>query len=174
MQMSRSSESGFSLVETLVSMLVLTVGVLGLSQAFISGVQKSTSSPYEVLATQKAAEAIESVFAARDSHTIAWAQMKNAADGGVFVGVATPMKLAGADGIVNTTDDGAVESFVFPGPDGYVGTADDKTLTLDGFTRQITIVELSSYLRQITVTITYPANGQTKSYAVTALISQYA
>ena len=153
------SESGFSLVETLVSMLVLTVGVLGLSQAFVSGVQKSISAPYEVLATQKAAEAVESVFAARDSHTISWAEMKNAADGGVFL---------------NTSDDGAVESFTFPGPDGYVGTGDDKVLTLDGFTRKIEIVELSGFLRQITVTITYPANGQTKTYAVTALISQYA
>ena len=47
-------------------------------------------------------------------------------------------------------------------------------LTLDDFTRKIEIVELSGFLRQITVTITYPANGQTKTYAVTALISQYA
>ena len=46
--------------------------------------------------------------------------------------------------------------------------------TLDGFTRKIEIVELSGFLRQITVTITYPATGQTKTYAVTALISQYA
>jgi prepilin-type N-terminal cleavage/methylation domain-containing protein len=174
MQTSIRLESGFSLIETMVSMLVLTVGVLGLSQAFISGVQKSSSSPFEVLATQKAAEAVESVFAARDSHTIAWAQMKNIGDGGVFVDAATTMNLAGADGIVNTIDDGAVESFVFPGPDGMVGTGDDKTLTLDNFTRKIAIVELSGFLREITVTITYPANGQTKTYAVTALISQYA
>ena len=174
MQTSRQTESGFSLVETLVSILILTVGVLGLSQAFINGVQKSSSSPYEVLATQKASEAVESVFAARDSHTVTWAQMKNVADGGVFLNVATDMKVAGADGILNTADDGAVESFVLPGMDGLVGTADDKTLTLAGFTRKIVIVELSGFLREITVTITYPANGQTKTYAVTALISQYA
>ena len=174
MQTSRQTESGFSLVETLVSILILTVGVLGLSQAFISGVQKSSSSPYEVLATQKASEAVESVFAARDSHTITWAQMKNVADGGVFLNAPTDMKVAGADGILNTADDGAVESFVLPGMDGMVGTADDKTLTLAGFTRKIVIVELSGFLREITVTITYPANGQTKTYAVTALISQYA
>ncbi len=174
MQTSIGSQSGFSLIETMVSMLVLSVGVLGLSQAFISGVQKASSAPYEVLATQKAAEAVESVFAARDSHTITWAQMKNMADGGVFANAATPMKVAGADGIVNTSDDGDVESFLFPGPDGQAGTGDDKTLTLDGFTRKITIVELSGFLREVTVTITYPANGQTKTYTVTALISQYA
>ena len=168
------SESGFSLVETLVSMMVLTVGVLGLTQAFVQGVQKSTSSPYEVLATQKAAEAIESVFAARDSHTISWAQMKNIAQGGVFVGAATSMKTSGADAVLNTIDDGPVESFQFPGPDGMIGTPDDKTLVLNDFTRKIEIVELNGFLRQITVTITYPANGQTKTYTVTALISQYA
>jgi type II secretory pathway pseudopilin PulG len=168
------SESGFSLVETLVSILILTVGVLGLTQAFVSGVQKSTSAPYEVLATQKAAEAIESVFAARDSHTIPWAQMKNAAQGGVFLNIATGMTTSGTDGILNTSDDGPVEVFVYPGPDGYIGTIDDKTLTLNDFTRKIEIVELSGFLRQITVTITYPANGQTKTYTVTSLISQYA
>lgn len=168
------SDSGFSLIETMVSILILTVGVLGLTQAFISGVQKSTSAPYEVLATQKAAEAVESVFAARDSHTITWAQMRNAAQGGVFLNTATAMTTAGNDGILNTADDGAVEVFIFPGPNGLVGDSDDKTLTLNGFTRKIEIIDLSAYLRQITVTVTYPANGQTKTYTVTSLISQYA
>lgn len=174
MQTSRHLESGFSLVETLVSILILTVGVLGLTQAFVAGVQKTTSAPYEVLATQKAAEAVESVFAARDSHTITWLQMKNMGQGGVFKDVATGMTLAGTDGILNTADDGVVESFVYPGRDGVVGTADDKVVTLNDFTRQIRIIELSAYLREVTVTITYPANGQTKTYTVTALISQYA
>ncbi|MEP7117238.1 MAG: prepilin-type N-terminal cleavage/methylation domain-containing protein [Acidobacteriota bacterium] len=174
MQTFRHSASGFSLVETLISILILTVGVLGLSQAFVSGLQKSTSAPYEVLATQKAAEAVESVFAARDSHTISWAEMKNVADGGVFLNTATAMKVAGPDGILNTADDGAIESFLLPGLDGLVGTGDDKTLTLSGFTRKIVIVELSGFLREITVTITYPANGETKTYTVTSLISQYA
>lgn len=174
MTMANNNESGFSLVETMVSILVLSVGVLGLSQAFVSGVRKANGSPYEVLATQKAAEAIESVFAARDSHTISWAQMKNVANGGVFLNVATQMKSAGADGIVNTADDGAVETFLLPGKDGTVGNADDRTFSLEGFTRKIVIVELSGFLREITVTITYPAEGQTKTYTVTALISQYA
>ncbi len=174
MQTSPHSASGFSLIETMISILILTVGVLGLTQAFISGVQKSTSAPYEVLATQKAAEAVESVFAARDSHTITWAQMRNAGQGGVFVNSATAMTTAGNDGILNTSDDGPVEVFVYPGPDGIIGTLDDKTLTLAGFTRKIEIVDLSAFLRRITVTVTYPANGQTKTYTVTSLISQYA
>jgi prepilin-type N-terminal cleavage/methylation domain-containing protein len=172
--MARHLESGFSLVETMVAILVLSVGVLGLSQAFVAGVQKAMSSPYEVLATQKAAEAIESVFAARDSHTIPWARLRNAEEGGVFLGTATPLTTAGADGVLNTADDGDVESFTFPGPDGYVGTQDDKTLTLDAFTRRIRIAELSPFLRNVTVTITYPVNGVTKTYEITALISQYA
>jgi hypothetical protein len=153
---------------------VLSVGILGLSQAFVVGVQKALSSPFEVLATQKAAEAIESVFAARDSHTITWAQMKNVSDGGVFIGAAAAMKVAGNDGMLNTIDDGVIESYTFPGPDGYVGTPDDKTLTLDTFTRQIEIVALTPFIRHVTVTITYPVNGVSKNYQVTALISQYA
>ena len=47
MPTSPHSNAGFSLIETMISILILTVGILGLSQAFISGVQKSSSAPYE-------------------------------------------------------------------------------------------------------------------------------
>jgi prepilin-type N-terminal cleavage/methylation domain-containing protein len=115
MQTSMRSESGFSLIETMVSMLVLSVGVLGLSQAFISGVQKSSSSPYEVLATQKAAEAVESGACGATAHHQLGAHeeperrrrlpRRGDAD-----------ETSGNDGIVNTADDGAVESFIYPVP----------------------------------------------------------
>ena len=51
-------------------MAILSVAALGMAGIFTQGMQKTASSPGELLATQKAAEAIESVFSARDSHTI--------------------------------------------------------------------------------------------------------
>src|SRR6202011_4699378 len=102
-----------------------------------------------------ATEAIESVFSARDSHMVTWAQLRNVSDGGIFLNGPQPLKVAGPDGVVNTADDGRVEAIVLPGPDQQLGTADDVTQTLDGFTREIQIVDLSADLRSVTVTITY-------------------
>ena len=57
-----SSERGFSLVETIVAVGVLSVGLLGGAAVLTQGMQRLSSSPGDVLTTQKAAEAIESVF----------------------------------------------------------------------------------------------------------------
>ena len=62
-------------------MLVLTVGAIGMAATFIQGMRMAASSPTELVATQKAAEAIESVFSARDSHTIKWDELRNADTG---------------------------------------------------------------------------------------------
>lgn len=171
---SRTSQSGFSLMETMFAISILSVGALGMAGVFSQGMQKTTSSPGELTATQKAAEAIESVFSARDSHSITWDQLRNEAYGGIFKNGPTPLTVAGPDGVVNTHDDGGVESVDLPGPDQRLHTADDVTKILTGFTREIAITDLSVDLRSITVTITYSVNGQTRSYVLTALISSFA
>ena len=70
----RTAIAGFSLIETMISILILSVGVLGLSQAFISGVQQvGRARPSRCWPRRRRPRPIESVFAARDSHTITWA-----------------------------------------------------------------------------------------------------
>jgi prepilin-type N-terminal cleavage/methylation domain-containing protein len=172
--MKTHSQSGFSLVETMFAIGVLSVAALGMAGIFAQGMQKTASSPGELLATQKAAEAIESVFSARDSHLITWAQLRNDSQGGIFKSGALPLTTDGPDGVVGTADDGPVESVVLPGPDQRLGTADDVTVTLSGFTRQITITDISTDLRSITVTVTFKSGPTTRSYTLTALISTFA
>jgi Tfp pilus assembly protein PilV len=172
--MNTRTEAGFSLIETMFAIGVLSVAALGMAGIFAQGMQKTASSPGELLATQKAAEAIESVFSARDSHSITWTQLRNVSQGGIFLDGAKPMTTDGPDGVVGTADDGPVESVVLPGPDQQLGTADDKTVTLSAFTRQIAIADISTDLRSITVTITYKSGATTRSYTLTALISTFA
>jgi type II secretory pathway pseudopilin PulG len=174
------SESGVSLIETMIAMLILTVGAMGMASVFLQGAHSAASSPAELVATQKAAEAVESVFSARDAHTIKWDQLRNA-DKGIFVKNPQSMLVAGDDGILGTVDDGkaggqtgVLESAVLPGPDGRIGTPDDRTETLRGFTREIRISDLSDDLRLITVIISYPAGGTTRSYTLTSYISAVA
>jgi type II secretory pathway pseudopilin PulG len=181
-----NSESGVTLVEVLIAMCVLTVGAIGMASVFLYGIQAASSSPNELAATQKAAEAIESVFSARDSHTLEWDEIQNKVTGGpgIFVAGQTDMYVAGVDGILQTLDDGApanpgddkvVESWELPGPDGNLATpADNVTVELAGFKREVIITGLTDNLREIKVVISYPAGSTTRTYTLTALISAFA
>ena len=170
----RGSSAGFSLIETIVAVGVLTTGAVGLAGVFATGMQRTVSSPAELLATQKASGAIESVFSARDSHKLTWAQLRNVSDGGIFLNGPQPLKVDGPDGVVNTADDGAVETFHLPGRDQVIGTPDDVTQTLDKYTREIRILDLSPDLRSVVVTVTYGTGPTTRSYSLTAYISDFA
>lgn len=174
MRISLRSEAGTSLVETIVAVGVLTVGALGMAGVLTHGMQLMTGSPGDLVATQKASEAIESVFSARDSHIITWAHIRNVNQGGVFLVGGQSLKLAGDDGLINTADDGAIETVTYPGPDGLPGGGDDVVETLDRYSREITITDLSVDLRSITVTVTYQSGAGTRTYVLTTYISNYA
>jgi prepilin-type N-terminal cleavage/methylation domain-containing protein len=180
--MKTSSQKGFSLIEVMFSLGVLTTGVLGAAAVMSAGMQNLSSSPGDVIVTQKAAQAIEAVFAARDSHKVTWAQIRNirggtGTDNGIFLDGAQPLKLSGSDGLVNTADDSAnIETIPLPGPDHVLGTVDDKEIVLSGFTREIAIRDVtgeSGQLRNITVTVVYQNGTTRRTYKLTTYISAY-
>jgi prepilin-type N-terminal cleavage/methylation domain-containing protein len=181
-------DDGFSLLEVMVAMLLLMVGLLGLAQTFYVGMSVVGTSSTQVVAREKAREAIESVHTARDTKVITWAQIRNttapacttagttAAAGGRFVvAPVTGMLSAGPDGLVNTIDDVNVEKTA--GNDGIMGTADD--VELRGFTRTISICDVDSNpnLREITVVIGFPGSGavglRQRTYTLRTYISRY-
>jgi hypothetical protein len=170
----RSGEAGFSLAEAVVALGLLAGGLLGVGAVLAAGVQKLADGPLDLVAKQKATEAIETVFTARDTRTATWAQLANVAAGGVFVNGAQPMKMAGPDGLINTADDGALEALILPGRDGILGNADDRLVPLTQFTRQIQITNVSATLRQITVTITFQTANGTRRYTLSTMISSFA
>jgi type II secretory pathway pseudopilin PulG len=172
------SSSGFSLVETIVSVGVLTVGLLGGIAIMTRGINVVTSAPRDLIATQKAAEAIESVFTARDTRLLTWAQIRNVVgqdnDGGVFLDGDRGMRVPGPDGLVNTSDDGPIEYIVTaPGPDGEFETEDDEVERLDAFKRRIEITDVQQNLRQVKVTITYSVGAETKTYELVTYVSNF-
>jgi hypothetical protein len=186
-----SSQAGSSLVEVLLAIGVLTVGMVGAAGVLTQGMEKLVSSPGDVVATQKAAEAIEAVFSARDNHKLTWSQIRNrygysGSDGGVFYDGPLSLKVAGADGLVNTSDDGAIETSILPGPDQLLGTSDDTTVTLTGYTREIQVRDVANEplncgtvtvpctLRSIKVIITFRSGSVNRTYTLTTYISNYA
>lgn len=176
-----ATEKGFSLVEVVIALAVLTTAVLGAAAVMAAGMQNLSSSPGDVIVTQKAAQAVEAVFAARDSHKLTWNQIRNVrggtgADAGVFLDGPQPLKLPGSDGLVNTEDDSDdIETVPAAGPDHQLNTDDDRDIVLNGFTREISIRDVSgnSQLRAVTVTVIYQ-NGSTKrTYTLVTYISAY-
>jgi len=167
-------QAGFTVVEVLVAAVILSVGLLTMAYTFTVGFSMVLTAQEDTVARQKAREAIESVLTARNTETLTYAQIANISQGGVFIDGFTGLTVAGADGLVNTVDDGAVETIINPGPDGFLGTADDIVMILSGYERQVAISTLSPILRQITVTIRYRTPpGLQRQVRLTCYVSPY-
>jgi prepilin-type N-terminal cleavage/methylation domain-containing protein len=178
--MMRDEQSGFSLVESLIAVSILSFGMLAIALAFLQGTTQLSGAHLDVLAREKAAEAIESVFTSRDTRTIQWTQIRNVdggtgTDGGIFIDGARPLSRPGPDGLINTADDDVnLEVLVQPGADGLLGTADDVQRPLTEFTREVVIRDVGLTLRRLTVVIRYRVGDAPREYSITTLISSYA
>ena len=173
--------NGFSLIEVMVAMLILTVGLLSLVGVAAVGVQRVGQSSPMLIAREKAREAIESVHTARDTGELAWGKIQNTAAGGVFLSGAQSLKMSGTDGLVNTSDDGAIETLRTAGLDNILNNSDDIITTLIDYTREILITPLNRdgtgvldpNLRQIQVIVRYKTDASWKTYSITTYISSY-
>lgn len=181
----RHDSSGFSLIETVVAMGILATGLLGLAGVFTLGMAHMATSSANLVAREKAREAVESVHTARDTRTITWCQIYNVsstrtadcagASAAVFLDGAQGIKDAGDDGLVGTADDGSVEKQA--GVDGIMGTTDDVSMT--NYTRTIVITNVSegspavvnANLKQIVVTVNYSVGPIRRTYTLTTFVS---
>jgi prepilin-type N-terminal cleavage/methylation domain-containing protein len=170
----RGNQSGFTLVETLMSIVLLSGGLLALASAFAQGMIIMASSHPHQIAKEKASEAIESVFTSRDTRIITWARIRNVSQGGIFLDGPQQLRGQGPDGLVNTADDATQECETLPGPDNRLGTTDDIAVPLSGFTREVEIRDIGTNLRQIRVIITYQIGHLTRQHQLVAYISSFA
>ncbi|HEY4841144.1 MAG TPA: prepilin-type N-terminal cleavage/methylation domain-containing protein [Terriglobales bacterium] len=190
----RKAEAGFSLLEVVISMAILTVGMVSLLGVFGLAMATTQTSQQDMIAKQLANEAYESIMTARNTSQMNWDNIQNvnstncpetgAASCGIFLSGLQPMYNSGADGIFGTADDAASgeETIQDPGPDGVFQTADDTFIPLTGYQRQITILplydsggNLISTLRSTTITVQYqtPQTQTPKSYSLNSFISEF-
>ena len=178
-------QRGFSLLEVVISMAILTIGLVSLAGVFGLAMASTQESQEDLIAKQLANEAVESIITARNTAQVTWDSIQNVADGGIFVnGFQQAYKPAG-DGIIGTADDIAGAQYITitePGPDGVYGTADDIFLPLSNYRRQIQIQPVTdangnvvATLRAINVTVQYntPRTRVPKNYVLTSFISQF-
>ena len=176
----------------MISIAIMGIGILTLVATFATAVGSTQNAQLNLIAREKTLQALESVYTARNTQQISFAQIANISSGGIFTNGPTQLLAAGPDGLVNTADDlnfaasgpcvAGPECVVLPGPDGILGTADDVGMSLANFTRAITISPVlnsdgSIYpnLMQVNVTVTYTSGTSTvpRIYTVDALISAF-
>jgi len=155
-------------------MVVLLIGLIGVMALFGHTIIALGFAQQNLIAKQKAREAMESIFTARNTAQVSFDQIRNVSDGGVFLDGLQPLNDPGPDGLVGTSDDGSIETMRLAGKDGLLGTPDDEARPLTGFRRQIQLSSISAEMRQITITLRYSGKqGFTRNYQVVSYISPY-
>ena len=199
MKQTRSRQSGFTIIETMIAIAIMSIGILTLIAAFATAVTATQNAQENLIARQKTLEAMESVYTARNTQQLSFSSVANVSNGGIFLDGIQPIWCAGSSGIYGTASFGGYtgdtacpataqcpagpQCVVLPGPDGILGTADDVGMSLGNFNRQIQIgtvleadgVTINPNLKQVTVTVNYYASGSTvaHAYTVNALISAF-
>ena len=125
-----NSESGVTILEMVVAMLVLTVGLLGLAASIGYAVNVSNKGRNITNTKLLVVSCLEQIETLRNTQQLTFAQIANVGDPGLatgnFAGFPTgfqPVSInPGPDGIFGTADD-----LINAGPDNTYGTADDFT-----------------------------------------------
>src|ERR1700733_13631598 len=178
-QRKNQTQSGFTLIEVMIAIAVMTIGILAVMASFATAIAATASAQEDLIARHKALDAMESIYTARNSQQLPFASINNVANGGIFLSGAQRLQCSGPDGLVGTADDvpctapdtgaacpGGVECLVLPGADGVLGTADDVTQSLGNFTRTITFNQVllpsgavNANLIAVTVSLSYTKPG---------------
>ena len=187
----KKTQQGFTLIECMISMVILVIGLLSLLGVFGIAMASTQTSQENNTAKQLANEAMEGILTARETANISWPQINNTGSGGIFLPGFNPIWNPGLDGIIDTADDAAsgFQTLELPGPNGIFANncnppaaGPDTCLPLTNFQRQIQIGPVQDQfgntiatLRAVTITIQYttPQLKFPKQYVLNTFISPY-
>jgi prepilin-type N-terminal cleavage/methylation domain-containing protein len=166
---SRTIENGFTLLEVVVAILILTIGLIGTATAITYALQFSTLSKNLTSAKLIIVSSIEEIESLRNTQQLGYKQIENAGkvdntySPNFFTGFTTDFQPIstnpGPDGVNGTADD-----LRDAGADKKYGTADDfenPALARGGYSRQIEITNLAgtTTLKKIQIKVRYPASN---------------
>jgi type II secretory pathway pseudopilin PulG len=176
-------ERGMSMVEVMISAFIIMVALLGFAMTMVQGISAVYFTQEQLIAKQKAREALESVFTARSTQNITFNQIQNDnIPGGLFLVGFQAVRGMGIDGIANTADDAAtnIEALTLPGNDGVLGTADDQTLPLTNYQRKLTVGNVLDTdgnvdpdIRRIDSEVRFKTNNVWRSVTVNSFVSRF-
>ena len=173
----RRSEGGFSLLEMVVAMVIVTIGLLGVASAISYALMASNRGRNITNSKMLIVSVLEQMETLRDTGQLHFNEISNSqVVGSTFTGFPTtflPVSTTpGPDGVFGTADD-----LTNAGPDRVYGTGDDfpdPTLARPNVTRQILISTLpdNDYLKKIQVTLrSFPNGGETTELVCTGYLN---
>lgn len=185
----RKTQQGFSLIEVMISMVILVIGLVSLLGVFGMAMATTQTAQENATAKQLANEAMEGILTARETANVTWTQIQNTGQGGIFLPGFNPIYNPGVDGIIDTADDAAsgMQTLDLPGPTGVFagncpGPGPDTCVSLANFKRQIEILVVNDSLGnpiqslhevKITIQYTTPQLQVPKQYVLDTFISPY-
>ena len=150
-----SPEAGFSIIDVMIAIVILTIGILGTLSALTTSVILNRSQQQQLQARQYAASTMESIMAIKETAAnntvlgtagkqLSWDNIGNVGTNsvngvpqGIFLIGANDIKNgAGLDQVYGTADDAGA------GPDQIFGTADDDNSVVPNFQRTIVITDI--------------------------------
>lgn len=167
---SSKSEAGFTLIEAVIAIFVVTIGLIGTVAAITYALEFGSISRNVTTAKSVIVASIEEVETLRNARRLDFKQVANV---GAVNNVGTPNRFngftngfqavsqnPGEDGVNGTDDD-----FISSGADEVFGTPDDfedLSLVRGGYDRRIEITNLSDSLKEVVITVQYLGRaGQT-------------
>lgn len=161
------NENGFSLIEAVVAIFIITIGLLGTAAAITYSLEFGAVSRNVGNAKLLIVSTIEEIESLRNTRRLDFKQIANTGSvdnsgtpnsfGGFSTGWKEISTEPGPDG-VNGTDDDLRRA----GPDNTYGTGDDfndPALVRSGYVREIVITNLNPTLKKVVINIRYYGAG---------------
>jgi type II secretory pathway pseudopilin PulG len=180
--MKHRSEAGFSYVDVMIAIVILSVGILALMSGIAGAVIQSKGQETQLLAKQVASSTMESVMSLKetDPNRLGWITVGN-------VGTNWDPVLGVYRGIFVTGEQNVRED---AGPDQVIGTADDTGAVIPGMTRQIVITDECDpdrpspncatpgswpvRIRTVQITVRYSVGAVRRQERLTTVLTDYA
>ena len=148
----RNGEGGFTLIEAVIAIFVLTIGLIGTAAAITFALEFSSISRNVTSGKLVITSTIEEIESLRNSKRLEFRQIEHVGS----------VDNTGAANLFNGFSSGFKPISFDPGPDGVNGTDDDPTGTgqiREGYQREIVITNLtgSTTIKKIEVKVQYPA-----------------
>lgn len=179
--MRTKSNAGFSYIEVMVAIVILTVGILGLLAAIAGAMVQARGQEQQLTARHIAASTMESIMSVKETDPVrmGWRAVGNVGSNPDANGNPQGIFLTGMRPVMSD-----------PGPDEVLGTADDTGVVVDGVQRQILIRDECDpdrpspncptpgtndvKIRTVVVTIEYYVGLALNRHEVTTVLTDYA
>lgn len=180
--MKQGNENGFSLIETIIAIVILTIGILSVLAAISFSLFRVQEAEKITIAKENARSTMETIFSIRDLQLFDnnggesiynWNTIlvKNGSNSGIFLDGWTPIRESpGIDGIYGTADDACAAN-----QNCAVGSYTNNSAVVNGYERKIEITDISQNgtvrKRYIVVRVRYMFGNQQREVTEASIMS---